>query len=36
VDDQEVVFCQGALWLEAQFWRGWVYGSSPVPVVFCR
>jgi len=34
IDDLEVAFCQGALWHEAQFWRGRGYGSSPVPMVF--
>jgi hypothetical protein len=24
------------LWIEAQFWRGRGYGSSPVPMVFSR
>ena len=34
VDDQVDAFCQGVLWIEAQFWRGRGYGSSPVPMVF--
>jgi predicted phage terminase large subunit-like protein len=36
VDDQVDAFCQGVLWLEAQFWRGRGYGSWPVPMVFSR
>jgi hypothetical protein len=24
------------LWIEAQFWRGRGYGSTPVPMVFSR
>jgi predicted phage terminase large subunit-like protein len=36
VDDQVDAFCQGILWMEAQFWRGRGYGSSPVPMVFSR
>lgn len=36
VDDQVDAFCQGVLWIEAQFWRGRGYGSSPVPMVFSR
>ena len=36
VDDQVDAFCQGALWIEAQFWRGRGYGASPVPMVFSR
>ncbi len=36
VDDQVDAFCQGVLWIEAQFWRGWGSGSSPVPMVFSR
>jgi predicted phage terminase large subunit-like protein len=36
VDDQVDAFCQGILWIEAQFWRGRGYGSSPVPMVFSR
>jgi predicted phage terminase large subunit-like protein len=36
VDDQVDAFCQGVLWIEAQFWRGRGYGTSPVPMVFSR
>jgi len=36
VDDQVDAFCQGVLWIEAQFWRGRGYGSLPVPMVFSR
>ena len=36
VDDQVDAFCQGVLWIEAQFWRGRGYGASPVPMVFSR
>jgi predicted phage terminase large subunit-like protein len=36
VDDQVDAFCQGVLWIEAQFWRGRGYGSSPVSMVFSR
>ena len=36
VDDQVDAFCQGVLWMEAQFWRGRGYGASPVPMVFSR
>ncbi len=36
VDDQVDAFCQGVLWIEAQFWRGRGYSSSPVPMVFSR
>jgi predicted phage terminase large subunit-like protein len=36
VDDQVDAFCQGLLWIEAQFWRGRGYGASPVPMVFSR
>ena len=36
VDDQVDAFCQGVLWIEAQFWRGRGYGSAPVPMVFSR
>ena len=36
VDDQVDAFCQGVLWIEAQFWRGRGYGSSPVPMMFSR
>jgi predicted phage terminase large subunit-like protein len=36
VDDQVDAFCQGALWIEAQFWRGRGYGTSPAPMVFSR
>jgi predicted phage terminase large subunit-like protein len=36
VDDQVDAFCQGVLWIEAQFWRGRGYGSTPVPMVFSR
>lgn len=34
VDDQVDAFCRGVLWIEAHFWRGRGYGSSPVPMVF--
>jgi hypothetical protein len=36
VDDQVDAFCQGVLWIEAQFWRGRGYGTSPVAMVFSR
>ena len=36
VDDQVDAFCQGVLWIEAQFWRGRGYGSTPVPMLFSR
>jgi predicted phage terminase large subunit-like protein len=36
VDDQVDAFCQGVLWIEAQFWRGRGYGTTPVPMVFTR
>jgi predicted phage terminase large subunit-like protein len=36
VDDQVDAFCQGVLWIEAQFWRSRGSGSSPVPMVFSR
>jgi predicted phage terminase large subunit-like protein len=36
VDDQVDAFCQGVLWIEAQFWRCLGYCSSPVPMVFSR
>ena len=36
VDDQVDAFCQGVLWIEFQFWQGWGYGSSPMPMVFSR
>jgi predicted phage terminase large subunit-like protein len=36
VDDQVDAFCQGVLWIEAQFWRGRGYGASPVPMLFSR
>jgi len=36
IDDQVDAFCQGVLWIEAQFWRGRGYGTSPVPMVFSR
>jgi predicted phage terminase large subunit-like protein len=36
IDDQVDAFCQGVLWIEAQFWRGRGYGASPVPMVFSR
>ncbi len=36
VDDQVDAFCQGVLWIEAQFWRGRGYGTPPVPMVFSR
>jgi hypothetical protein len=36
VDDQVDAFCQGVLWIEAHFWRGRGYGTSPVPMVFSR
>jgi len=35
-DDQVDAFCQGVLWIEAQFWRGRGYGSTPLPMVFSR
>jgi predicted phage terminase large subunit-like protein len=36
VDDQVDAFCQGVLWIEAQFWRGRGYSTAPVPMVFSR
>lgn len=36
VDDQVDACYQGVLWIEAQFWRGRGYGTSPVPMVFSR
>jgi predicted phage terminase large subunit-like protein len=36
VDDQVDAFCQGVIWIEAQFWRGRCYGASPVPMLFSR
>jgi predicted phage terminase large subunit-like protein len=36
IDDQVDAFCQGVLWIEAQFWRGRGYATSPVPMVFSR
>jgi hypothetical protein len=29
VDDQVDAFCQGVLWIEAQFWRGRGHSSAP-------
>ena len=36
VDDQVDAFCQGVLWIEAQFWRGRGHSSAPLPMVFSR
>jgi predicted phage terminase large subunit-like protein len=36
VDDQVDAFCQGVLWIEAQFWRGRGHISAPLPMVFSR
>jgi predicted phage terminase large subunit-like protein len=36
VDDQVDAFCQGVLWIEAQFWRGRGYSTAPKPMVFSR
>lgn len=36
VDDQVDAFCQGVVWIEAQFWRGRGYGRTPLPMVFSR
>jgi predicted phage terminase large subunit-like protein len=36
VDDQVDAFCQGALWIEAQYWRGRGHCSAPLPMVFSR
>lgn len=36
VDDQVDAFCQGVLWIEAQFWRGRGHRSTPVPMLFSR
>jgi predicted phage terminase large subunit-like protein len=36
VDDQVDAFCQGVLWIEAQFWRGRGHSSTPVPMLFSR
>ena len=36
VDHQVVAFCQGLLWIEAQYWRGRGHSSVPLPMVFSR
>ena len=36
VDDQVDAFCQGVLWIEAQFLRGRGHSSAPLPMVFSR
>ena len=36
VDDQVDAFCQGVLWIEAQYWRGRGNFSAPLPMVFSR
>jgi len=36
VDDQVDAFCQGILWIEAQYWRGRGHSSAPLPMVFSR
>jgi len=36
VDDQVDAFCQGVLWIEAQFWRGRGHSSALLPMVFSR
>lgn len=36
VDDQVDAFCQGVLWIEAQFWRGRGHSSTPLPMLFSR
>ena len=36
VDDQVDAFCQGVLWIEAQYWRGRGHSSEPLPMVFSR
>jgi predicted phage terminase large subunit-like protein len=36
IDDQVDAFCQGVLWIEAQFWRGRGHSSAPLPMVFSR
>ena len=36
VDDQVDAFCQGVLWIEAQYWRGRGHSSAPLPMVFSR
>jgi predicted phage terminase large subunit-like protein len=36
VDDQVDAFCQGVLWIEAQYWRGRGHNSTPVPMLFSR
>jgi predicted phage terminase large subunit-like protein len=36
IDDQVDAFCQGVLWIEAQFWRGRGHSSAPLPMIFSR
>ncbi len=36
VDDQVDAFCQGVLWIEAQFWRGRGHSGTPLPMLFSR
>ena len=36
IDDQVDAFCQGVLWIEAQFWRGRGHSPAPLPMVFSR
>jgi predicted phage terminase large subunit-like protein len=36
IDDQVDAFCQGVLWIEAQYWRGRGHSSAPLPMVFSR
>ncbi len=36
INDQVDAFCQGVLWIEAQFWRGRGHSSAPLPMVFSR
>jgi len=36
IDDQVDAFCQGVLWVEAQYWRGRGHSSAPLPMVFSR
>jgi len=36
IDDQVDAFCQGVLWIEAQYWRSRGHSSAPLPMVFSR
>lgn len=36
VGDQVDAFCQGVLWIEAQYGRGRGHSSAPLPMVFSR